>query len=463
MWFGVLAASHAQLQVYPAPAGIGLADDFTVKIRTVGGEWVAVDTYAFKVDQMTNYRHRAEVSSVASFDFEGEAEVSVTSKVPVKTCRVRPLSYNISHQVEGNTITFKLDRPRNLSVEVNGDIYHNLQLFANPPDPNKPKKAKSGRHLIYFGPGIHRLPADSLHIPSGTTVYIAGGAVVRGWLSTYRNRDIKILGRGIIMPDNNQAGLQVRYSRNVVVDGIITTQMPVGGSDSVCISNCKVLSWYGWGDGFNVFASSHVSYEHIFARTSDDCSTIYCTRKDYQGSSRHIRVKDAVYWADVAHPIMIGLHGDIEKNEVVDDVRYEDIDILEQAEAQIDYQGCIGINNGDNILVRNITFENIRIESLRQGMILNARVCFNLKYCKAPGRGIENITLRNISYNGTKPNMSIIAGYNEDRKVRNVRFENLTINGQLITDDMAIKPKWYKTADMANIFIGEHTEGITFQ
>jgi hypothetical protein len=69
--------------------------------------------------------------------------VSVTSKVPVKTCRGRPLSYNISHQVEGNTITFKLDRPRNLSVEVNGDIYHNLQLFANPRIPTNPRKPRA--------------------------------------------------------------------------------------------------------------------------------------------------------------------------------------------------------------------------------------------------------------------------------------------------------------------------------
>ena len=39
-------------------------------------------------------------------------------------------------------MTFKLDRPRNLSVEVNGDIFHNLHLFANPIDKNKPKKIK---------------------------------------------------------------------------------------------------------------------------------------------------------------------------------------------------------------------------------------------------------------------------------------------------------------------------------
>ena len=54
-------------------------------------------------------------------------------------------------------MTFKLDRPRNLSVEVNGDIFHNLHLFANAIDVNKPKNVKKDKSLIYFGPGVHQL------------------------------------------------------------------------------------------------------------------------------------------------------------------------------------------------------------------------------------------------------------------------------------------------------------------
>ena len=83
-------------------------------------------------------------------------------------------------------------------------------------------------------------------------------------------------------------------------------------------------------------------------------------------------------------------------------------------------------------------------------MLFNIRVCYNKKYCSAPGRGIQNITLRNIAYRGSAPNMGIIAGYDQSRMVKNVRFENLTINGKLISDDMPGKPRWYKTADMAN-------------
>ena len=61
--------------------------------------------------------------------------------------------------MEGDTLTFTLTQPRNLSIEVNGEIFDNLQLFANPletdrPDPRDPD-------VIYFGPGVHELTMDS--------------------------------------------------------------------------------------------------------------------------------------------------------------------------------------------------------------------------------------------------------------------------------------------------------------
>ena len=454
-----LLAQAASLVTYPAPKGAPLNDDFRVRVRLTGGEWQTVDTYLWNVDRVEAGRHTAVPSSVAYFDFDGEVEVEVTNaKGRIDSCRVRPLSYGIAATVSGDRLTFRLDRPRNVSVEVNGDIFNNLQLFANAPQP----KVKKGRNVRYYGPGYYDLKGDSIHLKTGETLFIDGGAYIKGWVSTYRSDNVRIIGHGIVNPGRQQAGIMVRYSKNVVVDGPVTTQLPVGGSDSVSVSNAKCISWYGWGDGMNVFASNNVTYNHVFCRTSDDCSTIYCTRKDYKGGCRNIKVTDAVYWADVAHPIMIGLHGDISRNEVIENVVYEDVDILDQAEKQIDYQGCIGINNGDNILVRDITFRNFRVESLRCGMLFNFRVCFNKKYCSAPGRGIENITVDGLTYNGAQPNMSIITGYDGGRKVKGIRFRDLVINGKAIYDTMPGKPAWYKTADFANIFIGEHVEDVTF-
>ena len=443
-----------------APAGIELKHDFEVKARNPNDEWRSIDTNAFKVDRVADAKHNVEITSVAKFEFEGKVEVQVKSIAQdIRSFKVRPDSYGIKARQEGNTLTFSLDRPRYISVEINGNNYQNLQLFAD--NILEKPKVKKKTDLMYFGPGVHDFKGDSIHIPSGKTVFIDNGAVIKGWLSTYGSHDVKILGHGIVMPGHHE-GIMVRYSKNILIDGPLTTQLPIGGSDSVTVRNAKVMSWYGWGDGFNIFASANVYQEHLFARTSDDCSTIYCTRKNYHGGCRNITIKDCVYWADVAHPIMIGLHSETPEDEVIDNVLYDGIEILEHAENQIDYQGCIGINNGDNIMVKNVTFQNFNIDNIRRGMLFNIRVCYNKKYCSAPGRGIQNITLRNIAYRGSAPNMGIIAGYDQSRMVKNVRFENLTINGKLISDDMPGKPRWYKTADMANIYVNDHVEGLTF-
>lgn len=455
----VVMSAKPRLVVAKAPAGIELKHDFEVKARVAGGEWQDIDTYAFLVDRVANAKHNEEVTSVAKFEFEGEVELQVKSCAQdIRSYKVRPTSYGVEARQEGNTLTFTLDRPRYLSVEINGDIYHNLQIFADD-ILEKPKVKK--KDLIYFGPGGHDFKGDSIAIPSGKTVYIDNGAYIKGWLSVYKAKDVKIVGHGIVMPGRHE-GIMVRYSKNVSIEGPLTTQMPIGGSDSVEVRSAKVMSWYGWGDGFNIFASNNIHQEHLFARTSDDCSTIYCTRKGYRGGCRNITINDCVYWADVAHPIMIGLHSETPDNEDITNVLYRNIDILEHAENQVDYQGCISINNGDNILVKDVTFENFNIESIRKGMILNIRVCFNKKYCTAPGRGIEDIVLRNIAYTGQEPNMSIIGGYDATRKVRNMRFENFSINGKVIHDEMPEKPKWYKTTDLANIYMNDHVENVTF-
>ncbi len=49
------------------------------------------------------------------------------------------------------------------------------------------------------------------------------------------------------------------------------------------------------------------------------------------------------------------------------------------------------------------------------------------------------------------------------RRVSGITFDNLVINGVRISDDMPGKPKWYKTGDMARIFIGEHVDGVVFK
>ena len=453
--------ASGNLTIYPAPANAVLNKDFTVKVRQNGAPWKTLAVYSVKVDHVSDTGHTTESASMCYFDFSGEVEVSVTyNKGAVAQARVRPLSYNIAHSVNGKTVLFKLNKPANLSVEVNGDIFHNLHLFANPVDDFKPDRRDT--NLVYFGPGVHEIKGKIFNVPSGKTVYLAGGAIVRGQILVKNAQNVRVLGRGMV-DQSIKLGVRIENSKNVEIDGIFCTQCFTGGSDSVTIRNVKSMSYYGWGDGMNVISSRHVLIDGVFNRNSDDCTTVYGTRLGFTGSSRDITMRNSTLWADVAHPILIGTHGNTPSPDVLEDLNYINIDILDHKEAQIDYQGCLSIDAGDNNLVRNVRFENIRIEDFRQGQLINLRVFFNRKYCTSPGRGIENVLFKDITYNGKHAEMSIIAGYDDERKVKNIVFENLVINGQLISDDMEEKPGWYKTSDMAKIAVGEHVEGLVFR
>lgn len=463
LWICVLAGTvaGAEVNVAGVPQGISLNDDFIVKVRPEGkSKWVLVPTYLVKVDEVRETKHHVEHASMATFDFSEKVEIAVTyNKGKIDSARVRPLSYDIPFTIEGNTLQFSLEKPANLSVEVNGDIFHNLHLFANPLDTFEVDKKNPD--LIYFGPGIHRFEGGEFRIPSGKTVYVAGGAVMMGRMLIENVHDVKLLGRGIIDP-SVKMGIRIANSRNVYVEGLVATQCATGGSDSVTIRNVKVISYFGWGDGMNVFSSRNVLFDRVFCRTSDDCTTVYGTRLGFEGPSSNITMQNSTLWADVAHPIFIGIHGNVEKPEILENLNYVNIDILDHKEKQLNYQGCLAINAGDENLIRNVRFEDIRIENFRQGQLVNLRIFFNEKYCKAPGRGIENVVFKNVSYTGNRSEFSVIEGYDAQRKVRNIRFENLRINGQIISDDMPGKPKWYHTGDMARIYVGPHVEGVSF-
>lgn len=467
---------NAELTVYTPGEGVPVSNDFGVEVRQAPGPWQSVAVYPVKVDEVVDAKHNVRVASMAYFDFDGEpVEVRVRyNGGDITSHRVRPLSYDIEAQQNANELIFTLDCPRNISVEVNGDIFHNLHLFANPTDVHRPspkqlKNIKKQKNLIYFAPGVHRLDGDRLMIPEGTTVYVDGGARVVGQLVVDGVSDVNIYGRGEIHPEGRGEGIYIKRSKNVNVDGVIVTQIPVGESDSVNITNVKAISSYGWGDGMNVFASNNVTYDGVFCRNSDDCSTVYATRKGFKGGCNNILMKNSTLWADVAHPIMIGLHGSATEigpdapADTIQNVTYRNIDILDHSEQQVDYQGCFGISCGDNNVVRDLTFDDIRVEDFRRGQLFNIRIFFNKKYCAAPGTCVRNVLFKDIDYRGENSELSIIVGYNEDRKVSDIVFENLRINGLHISDDMPGKPKWYKTSDMARMFIGEHVENVVFK
>lgn len=449
---------HSQAQdliTYPAPQEIVYTqhnDDYTVRVRKPGGEWQDLFEYNVKVDL-----DKPQDASMVYFDFSGQVEVSVRkNNGNVQSVQVRPGSYQIKTTTEKNTVFFMLDQPRKISVEFNGDKLHNLHLFANSIETNRPDPKDP--NVIYFGPGVHKpqdTPGDAFNIPSGKTVYIAGGAVVRGKLVCDQVSNVKIMGRGIL--DQPLRGIEVKNSNHVEIEGIIVVNPKHytvfgGASNHLTIRNLKSFSANGWSDGIDLMSCSDVTIDDVFMRNSDDCIAIYAHRWEFYGDVRNYKVTNAVLWADVAHPINIGLHGNTEhEGELIENLHFKNIDILEHDEDDPNYQGCIAISDGDFNKVRNLIFEDIRIDDFQEGQLLNLRVVNNAKYNTGPGKGIENILFKNVSYSGLNLMPSIISGLDANHAIKDIRFQNLRINGKLILDAAA-----------ANIKLGDHVTDVKF-
>ena len=458
-----------QTYTYPAPAGAPLKQDYDVFVQPRGSkEWTRIDTYMAKVNASAgDGKHKISEISYAFFDFIGDVYVRVVCKRKrFKTARIRP-DYRgvIAHVQNDSTVQFLLFQPENVSVEFDGSITDNLLLFTSKPcvsaEEARKGATKAGRKFVYYEPGLYT--DDTIRVASNTTVFLAGGSYFTGTFAIDEAENVSILGRGIARPARGYEGCHVYRSKNVLVDGLILNTCPVGGSDGVTLHDVRSISHPSWGDGLNVFASSHVLFDRVFCRNSDDCTTAYATRKGFSGSVDNVVMRNSTLWADVAHPIFIGIHGDAEKMDSITHLRYENIDILGQSEPQIDYQGCLAINCGDNNLVKDVTFDNIRIEQIEEGSLLQVKVGYNAKYCSAPGRGVENVLFRNVRYYGKEPNMSLILGYNEERMVKNVEFVQLKINGKNFYDDMPEKLKWYKTSDLVKMYVNDLVKNITFK
>ena len=425
---------QAQLQTYPASLHTGLPhnDDYTVRVRIPGKEWQDLFEYKVQVDL-----DKPQDATMVQFDMGSPVEVMVKkNNGTVREVAIRPLNNKITYRQMQNAIFFTLDKPQYLSVEFNGDRLHNLHLFANPVEAETYDKEEKG--VMYFGPGVHRpkdLPNDQIRVPGNTTVYLAPGAVLKAKLLVDKVENVRSIGRGIL--DHPVRGIEITDSKNVLIDGITVVNPEHytvfgGGSADVTIRNLKSFSCKSWSDGIDMMCCRRVLVDNVFLRTGDDCIALYNHRWNWWGGASDITVQNSVLWADVAHPINVGGHGDPDSpsGEVIENLIFRNIDILEHDEDDPMYQGCMTVDCGDKNWVRNVLFENIRIENIQEGRLFYVKVRFNPKYDKQPGNGIENITFRNITYTGVGENPSVIQGLDKDRLVKNITFDHILINGE---------------------------------
>jgi hypothetical protein len=226
---------------------------------------------------------------------------------------------------------------------------------------------------------------------------------------------------------------------------------------NVLLKNIKVISDNGGDDGTDIVRCKKVLIEDCFYRTKDDCIALKSTF-DYPESEGidSVTIRNSVFWnARWGNGIEIGFELN---STTVKNVIFRDLDII-----HVESGAAISIHNAGRSHVRDILFDNIRIEDIRQKLFdfaifrsqysedgsrdpeVNKRLYLNGAWdgvlsippnereAHAKYRGsISNVILRNIKViDGLFP-FSIFYGYDKTHNVKNISIENLTVRGQRI-------------------------------
>ncbi|MBG9375391.1 hypothetical protein I5907_04045 [Panacibacter sp. DH6] len=402
---------------YPAPEGIQPAPDYQLEIN---GQKVFV------------YNTRSAAYAYCSFS--GQLHVTVTPSAKVYYYTIRPLSRNISASANNNQVSFILTKPAHLSIEINGNKRRPLFLFADSLEQHIPDSTQ--KNVTYYGPGIHKV--GNVPVKSNQLVYIAGGAVVEGAFDISNAQNVQVKGRGILDNSSYKKGearpVAITNSQHVNIEGIIIAESRhwTCGSysnNNVHYNNLKVVSDNDWDDGIDIVASAYITISNCFIRTKDDCIAIK-SGVDYFGKANHrttanINVSNCIFWNGAwGNALEIGFET---STDTIQDIRFSDCDII-HAEGP---EGTLTIHNGDRAFIKNIYYNNIRIEEV-EGYLVDFKILFS-QYSTDKQRGfISNIFLDNITVNSQRFPTSLLLGFNDTNNISNIHIRDLRINGKHI-------------------------------
>ncbi|MBM4032978.1 MAG: hypothetical protein FJ291_14495 [Planctomycetes bacterium] len=459
------------LRLYPGPEGEAASGDYRVEVN---GKPCFV--YQAKVRQEiakppgSIWTHevgcKAEVASLAYFDFEGKAEVAVRPMRGFKAASVHPRSFGLKAEVDSGVIRFTLDRPRKVTVMLDGSDRQALHLFANRFESDAPKP--DDPNVLYLGPGVHKI--GSTRLKSGQRVYIAGGAVVRGQvlpdetpqvskrtglkhysggvLHVDKVVGVRIGGRGILdggdMPHAARSLILVNNSRDVVVEGIVLRDSPnwnvcIAGSERVVARDLKLVSGRLNSDGINPVNSRKVEIRDCFIRNHDDSIAVKATRPE--GDCADILAEGCIIWNDWGYALGITY----ETRAPIHGVVFRNCDVLTALFSPL------GVYMVDAATVSDVAFEDVRVEATRDKLV---RIAIGHDmWATDPQRGhIRGVRFKDVAFTGRGTPGSEIRGFDKEHMVEGVTFENLTIGGKRIASPAE-----------GRFAINAHTTGIEFK
>jgi Glycosyl hydrolases family 28 len=404
--------------------------------------------FRVKAGDLPVFVYATNVADFACISFSGSLEVAVEITDPVSSAIIRPLSRRIEPVIQGNTVRFTLASPKNLQIEINGG--KPLHFYGNPLESNLPS-TDDPTVIFLKGGDVHEL--GRLELKDNQTLYLEGGAVLKGSVFATHAKNIRICGRGVVDGSLFRDKSPVRlilldHCQDVTLQDIIliepsTWMVVLGACRRVQITNLKEIGEVISSDGIDIVGCKQVTIEGCFLKNNDDCVVVKsCLAEEPTGEKfdwiedvEDILIKRCVFMNDRAGNAMeIGheLRCDSVRN-----IKFQDIDVL-----HVHGLGAVfSIHNGDRARVEDVSWENIRVEHCYD-LFIDFRVIKSM-WSKDDQRGsIKNIRLKNIYWQRSIYNpgytKSVMGGLSPADPLQDVIIENLYFDDRKIVNQDAM-------------------------
>ncbi len=468
---------------YPLPSCYTTSSLYTVKADSTNIPVIDGTT------TFTNYNY-------CNFSFSGTTTITITASESISTYSISPLHLGITGTKNGNTLTFTLSSSQYLIVKINSlkdliiaadalessippssgaGIYNVKDYGADSTGTNMATTAVQsaideanarGGGTVYVPAGVYK--CGNLVLKSNVSVYLAGGAVIRGsgnpndyvnhyykdsldlngtwFIYTATNAsNVKIYGRGTIDGNGHYMRNTNNYLNNLVVplqcsnftiDGVILRDSGLWGliptrSDNITIKNTKHFNNNDLdyeNDAIDIQECQNVSVTHVIAVSEDDT---YSTKtwqettdiaEKWPGSPEeliNVTFDDCVGWSRCA-TYKVGF-GNFQKQSYI---------TFKNSTSYRSMKAIAIIHRYGAPITEAVTFENIDIEGFwpRSG---NGSKW--LEISAVGGGSINNTILKNINVRNVGGSPSIVKGASSSTMVNSVSFSDIKVNGSTAT------------------------------
>jgi len=467
-----ISSGESLIKLYPKSA---LSTESRTYSVTVNGQPVSVQRY--------------NSLSYIQFAFAGKADIEITTDEASEKYTLSPKSYDIPTSRNENKISFSLTVPRKLILHQINSLDEKLFIFAEPLEEKPPSisdsnvtnilnygvdntgqqeateliqkaidEVSSQQGILYFPAGVYK--TRRIDLKSNLTLYLAPGAVLEatkeidpsygnGLIQIENAENVKIMGRGVINGNGtywrSRGGwyslILLKNAKNVLLQDTLLQDPAVANvwmsySENVNVNNVKILAdpepEFLNTDGFDFWSSRNITIDNVLYKGTDDATAHGGDKKGAIQNNENINVRNSVFYGGNGFKL-----ASTEKPNFIRNVTYENIDVVFANELS----GFWPIAGG---YFENIYFKNIRVEDILDYPLedKSARL-FNWQIRTGSWRSdsepnqfgyIRNIYIQNLKVDDRGGSHSVFQGYDTERNINNINFDNLSIEGKPITN-----------------------------